>query len=97
MEAHPETDKEFIKDTLKTLLFGYVGVTDVPGALFVGELLEVFPDAKVVCTTRDTESWFRSCSGSAKSASNMSLLLPLFWPLPTIRWLNAWLASILVR
>lgn len=33
-------------------------VTDMPAAYFAEELIEAYPDAKVILTTRDTESWF---------------------------------------
>ncbi|MES1201571.1 MAG: sulfotransferase family protein [Pseudomonadota bacterium] len=35
-------------------------VCDLPAALFYRELLDAYPDAKVVLTTRDLESWWRS-------------------------------------
>ena len=70
MKAHPETGKEFIKNTLRTLTAGYFEITGVRCVLFVGELLELFPDATVICTTREAESWVRSCCGCAKSASD---------------------------
>jgi hypothetical protein len=42
------------------LLVGYVGVTDTPVALFTPELCEIYPDAKVICTTRNVDSWWQS-------------------------------------
>jgi hypothetical protein len=35
-------------------------VTDVPAAFFYHELLEAYPDAKVVLTVRDIEEWWES-------------------------------------
>lgn len=35
-------------------------VTDIPCVLFVDELLELFPDAKVVLLTRDPDAWAKS-------------------------------------
>ncbi|MCJ1358916.1 MAG: hypothetical protein MMC33_008916 [Icmadophila ericetorum] len=36
------------------------GTTDTPGAHFVSELLELYPDAKVICTVRDPDAWAKS-------------------------------------
>jgi hypothetical protein len=42
-------------------LLGHRGaVTDQPAILFAAELLEAYPDAKVVIVKRDVESWYRS-------------------------------------
>lgn len=38
----------------------YQAVTDAPCVLFVDELLELFPDAKVVLQIRDPDAWARS-------------------------------------
>ncbi|KAJ5871929.1 uncharacterized protein N7529_004282 [Penicillium soppii] len=42
---------------LRARLAGYVAITDSPGCEFVPELMELYPDAKVICTTRDPVSW----------------------------------------
>ena len=42
------------------LLQRYRAVLDHPVCLFYEDLLEVFPDAKVVLNVRDPEAWFRS-------------------------------------
>lgn len=34
-------------------------VLDVPGSLFVEELVNAYPEAKVVVTVRDEEEWYR--------------------------------------
>jgi hypothetical protein len=47
-----------IKNTLRDLVAGYVALTDVPGAHFTGELVELYPDAVVICTTRDPGRWW---------------------------------------
>jgi hypothetical protein len=84
MKAHPETGKEFIINTLRTSMAGCFEIRDVRCVLSVGELLELFLDATVICTTREAESWVRSCCGCAKSASKIISLLPLFWPFSKI-------------
>lgn len=42
------------------LFAGYRSTADVPGCLFYRELAAQYPDAKVVLTTRDPDSWFTS-------------------------------------
>lgn len=32
---------------------------DIPAALFVEELVEAYPDAKVILTVRDVDSWYK--------------------------------------
>ena len=39
---------------------GYRGGVDLPPSLFYKELMEFFPDAKVVLTIRDPETWYKS-------------------------------------
>ena len=39
-------------------------VTDAPATAFAKELLEAYPDAKVIITTRSEASWYRSASGA---------------------------------
>lgn len=39
---------------------GYAAITDAPGTQFVPELMELYPDAKVICTVRDPISWEKS-------------------------------------
>lgn len=42
------------------ILEGYTAVTDMPAVCFSEELIEAFPEAKVVLVQRDEEAWFRS-------------------------------------
>jgi len=39
------------------LLWQYQAISDTPCVLFTDELLEAYPDAKVILTERDVESW----------------------------------------
>ncbi|KAK5121761.1 hypothetical protein LTR85_004636 [Meristemomyces frigidus] len=50
-------------------LLGHVGaVTDAPCILFAKELMEAYPDAKVVLVERDIDSWFASWMAFCQSA-----------------------------
>ena len=42
------------------ILDPFEGTVDWPGSFFYRELAEIYPDAKVVLSTRDPESWARS-------------------------------------
>jgi len=44
----------------RRLFASYQAVVDFPMSAFYAELLEVFPDARVVLTVRDPERWFES-------------------------------------
>jgi hypothetical protein len=44
----------------KTFLRGWGATCDFPSALFYRELAETFPEAKVVLTVRDPDSWYES-------------------------------------
>ena len=43
-----------------SLFEGYYATTDAPGCLFVAELHKAFPEAKVILSVRDPESWYES-------------------------------------
>jgi hypothetical protein len=44
----------------KTLFEGYEATVDFPACIYYRELLQEFPNAKVVLTVRDPERWFQS-------------------------------------
>lgn len=39
---------------------GYVAATDYPACYYYNELLDLYPEAKVILTIRDPESWYES-------------------------------------
>lgn len=69
---------------IRQRLDGYAATTDAPGAGLIPELLELYPDAKVICTVRDPEAWVESMAGVA-SASTKWFLRGVLLPLPTMR------------
>jgi len=85
-----------VKATLKDVLAGYVAVTDCPGFMFAGELAELYPDAKVICTVRDPERWWESLADMRKMV-NPWWIPVLFWPMPTLRWFGKWKAAMGLR
>lgn len=60
LAAKFDDDGEFTKDDWDDLLGNCMAVTDVPCAAFGPELIAAYPDAKVIMTNRDIDSWYRS-------------------------------------
>ncbi|KAJ1325765.1 Sulfotransferase domain-containing protein [Microdochium nivale] len=79
------TNKPRLLYLLREITAGFVGITDCPGILFIPELMELYPDAKVVLVTRDPEKWWKSIEPVAKNVS-FWWLKPLLFPLPGLRW-----------
>ncbi|CAI2731953.1 unnamed protein product [Schistosoma spindalis] len=60
-EKHkPISDKTKIYNGLNELLNGYVATTDLPSCGFYKELMNMYPNAKVVLTIRDKYDWLYS-------------------------------------
>ncbi|KAJ7732175.1 P-loop containing nucleoside triphosphate hydrolase protein [Mycena metata] len=56
--------KLYVREDWDRLLGHCQAVTDAPHYLFARELIEAYPDAKVVLTIRDPDSWWRSASAT---------------------------------
>ena len=82
-------DKAFAMKKLKTLTNGYVGVADSPFGQLVAELVELYPDAIVICTIREPEAWAKSM-GNLVSTSVQSLLRIILWWVPCARHFPEW-------
>ena len=46
---------------------GYRSITDAPGCMFWRELADHYPQAKVILSLRDPESWFASTQATVQS------------------------------
>lgn len=79
------TDKEYVKAKIKAITDGYVAVADAPHMLFVEELMELYPDAKVVCTVRDPDAWAASLASTASASLQTLLPFFVFW-LPAVSY-----------
>lgn len=88
-----ETDREPVRETIRGLLDGYAAMADQPAAIFTPELLELYPDAMVICTVRDPDSWVRSMGHMADHATARFLRLFLL-PLPSVRHFPAYIDAI---
>ncbi|KAJ5971227.1 uncharacterized protein N7479_001145 [Penicillium vulpinum] len=52
---------------LYTLISGYAAVCDMPAVFFLPDLMDMYPDARVILTTRPSaETWAESCGQSLR-------------------------------
>ncbi|PVH92482.1 hypothetical protein DM02DRAFT_276172 [Periconia macrospinosa] len=79
------SDKTLIQDMLKQRFDGYAAATDAPTCGLVEELVEVFPDALVICTIRDPNAWVKSMVG-VSNASTLWFLRFVLFPIPGMRY-----------
>lgn len=84
-EAKRAGDKARLHRLLEDIFAGYVGCTDMPPIDFIPDLLELYPDAKVVLTTRDNEKFAKSIQLVGSNAS-IWWLPYVMWPVPGWRW-----------
>lgn len=84
-QAKHAGDRERTHKLLRELMAGFVACTDMPPLDFVPELMDIYPDAKVVVTTRDPEKWLESIRPVANNASLWWLPYAM-WPIPGLRW-----------
>ncbi|KAF2120106.1 P-loop containing nucleoside triphosphate hydrolase protein [Lophiotrema nucula] len=72
-------------EELDRVLQNYTALEDIPCLHFVDELLEQYPDAKVILTTRDVDSWQKSMEQSFYKILDIRILPfmvaidPIFW------------------
>ncbi|PKS05041.1 hypothetical protein jhhlp_008407 [Lomentospora prolificans] len=82
-------DKKHIQYLLADLLEGYVATMDCPAAALTPELMETFPDAYVIATTRSPKSWWRSMQDMMTMTSNYHLPFVLLW-VPKVNQYGIW-------
>lgn len=51
---------EFTRADFDRLLRNYSAVTDIPAACFAQELITMYPEAKIILSTRSVDSWYTS-------------------------------------
>ncbi|KAJ5578516.1 NAD dependent epimerase/dehydratase [Penicillium hispanicum] len=79
------TDRHAMLQLLERQLDGYAAITDSPGSQFIPELMELYPEAKVICTVRDPASWERSMDQVMTLTMSWFLRWVLL-PLPGMRY-----------
>ncbi|KAI0537902.1 P-loop containing nucleoside triphosphate hydrolase protein [Xylaria digitata] len=84
-EAKKRGDKELTLKLLREVTAGFIGVADMPPLDFIPELMEIYPEAKVVLVERDPDRWLESLMVVSK-ASNKPWLPYLIWVVPGWRW-----------
>ena len=74
-------ESDVMKNQLKDIFRGYNSTLDTPGCLFVPELMELYPHAKVLLSVRDSdEAWHKSVQGTLSVMGKrwyMLLTLPM--------------------
>jgi hypothetical protein len=58
---------------------GYRAAVDWPTCSFYGELMEEYPDAKVILTVRDPQRWFESAHDTIYSITRAAASSPIFY------------------
>ena len=71
--------KKYIDYLLADLTDGYVATLDCPAVTLTPELMELYPDAVVIATTRDTESWWKSMEFVNGMMSNWYIAFVIMW------------------
>ncbi|KAJ8120758.1 hypothetical protein ONZ43_g2615 [Nemania bipapillata] len=82
-------DEAYVLKELSQLMDGYVAVTDTPACVFVPELMKLYPDAKVICTIRDSDKWAESLDKTASNAQVWFFGFVLMFNNP-MRHFSAW-------
>ncbi|KAI1323987.1 hypothetical protein F5Y16DRAFT_327143 [Xylariaceae sp. FL0255] len=83
-----EGDHAKLLKTLSECISGFVACADAPMIHFLPELLELYPDVKVVLVTRDAQSWWRSYAlfGENSDSGSIKLMDWILCLLPGARW-----------
>ncbi|KAF9877042.1 hypothetical protein CkaCkLH20_05308 [Colletotrichum karsti] len=76
---------EFGKDKWDALLGHCQAVCDWPAASFAEELIDAYPDAKVLLTTRDVDKWYNSAIDTVNWRANDTFL----WALSFVDWASS--------
>ncbi|KAF7181850.1 hypothetical protein CNMCM7691_001147 [Aspergillus felis] len=84
LRAWLEGEKRTVLSLIERRLVGYAAITDTPGCQLLPELLELYPDAMVVCTVRDPVAWEKSMN-QIHSFTRLWFLKALLLPLPGMR------------
>jgi hypothetical protein len=91
--SRTKTQHNKIQYLLSELTEGYVATVDWPANFMTDELMQLHPDAVVICTTRDPESWARSLAILGQVMDNWYFPI-LVSVLPKVglhaRWREGW-------
>lgn len=76
--------KPYGREEFDQLLGHCQAVSDIPAILFAEELIEAYPEAKVILTHRNFDTWFKSCSESLDVALAHPVNFGVMQPLVTL-------------
>ena len=65
-----DLDQHYVMQALQRTLDGYAACADMPPILFTGELAQLYPNAKIICTIRDPQKWWESMAPVVASTDN---------------------------
>ncbi|KAK5797618.1 hypothetical protein VI817_003909 [Penicillium citrinum] len=82
--ARTEPDRSTALNLMENELNGYAAITDCPGGQLVPELMELYPNAKVICTVRDPVKWEKSLD-QVRGITLMWFIQGILLPLPGMR------------
>ncbi|KXS93921.1 hypothetical protein AC578_6803 [Pseudocercospora eumusae] len=68
--SRSDTQQYKMQWLLSALTEGYVGTVDWPANFLTEELLQLYPEAIVICTTRDFDGWARSMAVLGQMMNN---------------------------
>ncbi|OAQ65191.1 NAD dependent epimerase/dehydratase [Pochonia chlamydosporia 170] len=88
-----DSARDEIKALIASRLDGFVATTDCPGTMYIPELVDLYPDAKVICTVRDEESWEKSMAVVSTAATKW-FMRALFLPMPSLRYFPAYIDTL---
>ncbi|GLA85028.1 hypothetical protein AtubIFM56815_009252 [Aspergillus tubingensis] len=78
-------------------LDGYAAITDAPGTQLVPELMEIYPDAKAICTVRDPVAWEKSMAQLEGLVRSSWFLRAIMLPIPGMRHFMDYLALVALQ
>ena len=58
-EKYERGGKTGYREGFDQILFNKDALLDIPGSVFVEELMDAYPEAKVLITTRDVDNWYK--------------------------------------
>jgi surfactin family lipopeptide synthetase A len=61
------------------LFTGYQAIVDIPGQRYYQELMQAYPAAKVILTTRDPERWYESLKQTIYQAHSLEIVDKTWW------------------
>jgi hypothetical protein len=77
--VHSFSDQKKLDWLISDLLEGYVATMDCPAATLTPEIMHVYPEAIVIATTRDQESWWRSMQYMNSFMGSVYLPFVVMW------------------